>query len=352
METTGDNKLQDLISNIFATRRTPAAPKRVRIGLAGGGRMMDTMARAYSSQPRAETIALYCPSAEESSTDFQEFLSAVDAVEIFGAPDEERDALILSLMREGKHISINKPFAATLEQADALISEAARSGVLLRVNEPALFHSPYIKLKELMDEQEIGEICGVRIRASLCGKGGWGPQAEMLKGNFMLHPAFDCFAIAQWLAGPIESVCAYLGPMSPAKGGRAMAGLKYKAPGCYGHLDITYAPGSAIRSEGVPCDDSIEVAGSDGIMWARHFHGKMTEEPSLEIRRGKKHYTIGIGSGLDLAWDDALAASAAHFLDSVRRNKQPRLTPQGARSALKALLASRESSDSHSEVRI
>ena len=92
-----------------------------------------------------------------------------------------------------------------------------------------------------------------------------------------------------------------------------MIGLKFKSPGCFGSVELSYAPKTAIRSAGWPCDASIEIAGTDGIIWANHFYGKMSETPWVEVRRGKKYFSFGIGSGMDLDWEDAVKARASHF---------------------------------------
>jgi len=335
----------------------------VRIGLAGGGPLLAPAAAAYSSLGLKKPPVMYAPDTVrpeyaagplkdlETVADFDDFARRVDAVEVFDFP-EGRSEFAIRLLEAGRHVSLQKPFARSMEEAQALARAAGRRNAVLRINEYALFYEPYIKLKELIDAKEIGEVCAIRFRSNLAGADGV-PWPELLTdGDCFFHPAFDRFALAEHLLGGVESVICYSNRLRPKKGGTAVVGFKYKAAGCYGVFDLTYAPGTAIRADCVPCDDQIEVAGTDGIIWANHFHGKMTEEPWLEVRRGKKHYTLGIGSDMAVEWKDCLGASARHFLECAAGRAKPRLSPRAALRALRFQLAAAEAARTGSEVKV
>lgn len=316
----------------------------VRLGFAGEGYLLKAMARAYRQCLPGQSFTFFHPNAARcqdvaaelgmETTDFnlESFIDSVDAVIVGELPDQ-REATISRLIQAGKHVSLQKPFATTLEEVNAYQQAAKQSGAVVRVNEYARFHEPYLKLKQMLDRDEIGEVGSIRIQANLCGVGGWGPMVEYLQSDRMLfHPAFDKFALAIYLGGPIESVTSYLNSMEG--GGQAVIGLKYAQLGCYGVIELTYAPETAIRTDGIPCQDNIEISGTDGIIWARHFHGKMTEEPWLEVRRGTKHYTFGIASGMKLEWGDCLQASAQHFLSTLHGKRKVKQTLNNATEAL------------------
>lgn len=341
----------------------PTATKKVRLGLAGDGPMLDAMVEAYRGLHRVESTTLYNPAEEkaekdakkhgvsDATSDLNRFMDAIDAVEVFDIP--RRTELVEALLHAGKWVSVQKPFAFSVEEAGRMLTAEEQGRGRLRLNDPALFYEPYIKLKQLIDEMEIGEICAARFHANLVGKGGWGPMTEYFKGGRALfHPAFDKFALAIHLLGDIESVHSYINPFTARRGGQAVIGFKTKAEGCYGVFDLTYAPGTAVRTDAIPCDDTLEVAGTDGIIWVRHFHGRMTEEPSIEVRRGKKCYSIGIGSGMKTDWRDSLAASAAHFLRAAENRTAPRLAAKEAQKALAALTAALKAAGVKHEVRI
>lgn len=355
-----------LIDNIIDTLRSgqPVRHGKIRMGIAGEGPELALVADAFRRSPDVGSLVYFHPdkskaarfakTAEipDSCSDIGEFVPAVDAAEILSIPGA-REEVAETLLKSGVHLSLSKPFAASLDEAGRLRRAAAEGGAHLRVDDEAFFYQPYNKLKDYIDTMEIGEVCAARFRVSLAGKGGWGPLPELLKGgDYIFHPCFNQFALAIDLLGEIESVIAYISPMKPKSGGQAMIGFKCKAAGRYGVLEFTYAPQTAIRTEGHPCDASIEIAGTDGIIWMNHFYGKMTETPWIEVRRGKKYFSYGIGSGLELDWADAVRASAAHFAHRAARDAAPRPEIAKHYRALKILLAAREASETSSEIKV
>lgn len=364
-----DNKSENLnpgefLLLLFGREKQSRPRKSIRAGVAGEGLFLGHVAAALSSLDGIKDILYYHPDEgtaqknarklglERFTADSGEFIAQVEAAEIFELPGG-REELAVSLLEADKYVSLQKPFARNAEAAETMIRAEKKSRAFLRVNEYALFYEPYLKLKELLDRMEIGEVCAVRFRSNLCGEGGLGPARELLKvDNGLFHPAFDRAAMATWLLGPVRSVCSYQNTMKARKGGQSIVGFKYVAEGCYGFLDNTFAPGTTIRTDGLSCDDSIEVSGTDGIIWVNHFHGKMTEEPWIEIRRGKKYFSLGIGSDMKLDWKDSIAASAAHFIDCAATGRRPALNSSDALHALRLLLAAAESNAQRKEISI
>lgn len=336
----------------------------VRIGIAGGGPLLDPVIRAYAAQPRLESLAVYSPDKEallKFATDsrihsvfseFDEFAAQAEAVEVLDL-GADRDIVARSLLEKGRHVSLQKPFAYSMEQADALMAAAHRGRAFLRVNDYSLFFEPHRRVRRLIREGEIGEVCAIRVRSNLAGRGGSGPLPDLLKGEkAFFHPAFDKYALAVYLLGGVESVCCYHSSMKPRRGGRIVAGCKFRAPGRYGVFEHTFAPDTEIRATGLPVDDTLEIAGTDGIIWCNHFHGKLTEAPWIEVRRGKKHYTLGVGSGMALDWEQSLEASAAHFLERVARGRRPELSAAHARKALAVQIAVQTAARENKEVSV
>lgn len=338
--------------------------KKLRVGLVGEGYLLEPMARAYKSIRNCESVSYYNPvktkatkigraiGADSVFSDFGQLKKSVDIAEVFEISGGRRKK-VEELLLAGIPTSLQKPIATNLDEADELIRAARKSGTLLRVNEYPLYYKPYLKAAELIKKMEIGEVCAIRLRSNLVGEGGWGPLEDLLKKESpFFHPAFDKFALAASLVGDIDSVSVYANAVSPGKPGQALVAFKCRAEGCFGVMDMTYAPESAIRTEGLPCDDQVEIAGTDGIIWVNHFHGKMTEEPWLEVRRGKKHYTIGIGSGMELDWESCLKFSAEDFIKSSCAGKTPRHSIHESRKALKALLAAREAAETGATISV
>jgi len=353
--------IDQIIGNISSDRES--RKPRVRMGLAGEGPELPIIASAFLGAGEVTSLLYYHPDTRkaertaqqlgaESARSAEEFISGVGAAELLSLPDG-RIELAESLLRAGAHVSLRKPFAERIDDAARLRDAARESGAHLRVDDEAFFYEPYRKLKSLIGSMEIGELCAARFRLNLAGQGGWGPRAELLKHGFgLFHPCFDILAFATDLLGDVESVVSYLNPIDTRRGGQSLIGLKFKQPGLYGVIELSYAPKTSIRSDGYPCDASIELAGTDGIIWANHFYGKMTETPWLEVRRGKKYYALGIGSGMALEWTDALRASAAHFACQAARRGQPRPNVTRHFRALEILTAAIDAAESKNEIHI
>jgi len=63
----------------------------------------------------------------------------------------------------GKHILCEKPIANNLDEADAMIKAAKNAGVTLMIAENVRFHPINLKLKELIEQDYIGETFPARI---------------------------------------------------------------------------------------------------------------------------------------------------------------------------------------------
>lgn len=338
--------------------------KKLRVGLAGDGYLLHSMAQVYKNHEKCESVSYYNPVKTKAAkiarelgvssvfTDLGQFKKNIDVAEVFEISGGRRET-VEELLLAGIPTSLQKPIATNLDEADELIRTARKSGTLLRVNEYPLYYEPYVKAAALIKKMEIGEACAIRLRSNLVGEGGWGPLEDLLKKESpFFHPAFDKFALAAALVGDIDSVSVYSNELKPGKAGQALIAFKCHAEGCFGVMDLTYAPETSIRTNGLPCDDQVEIAGSDGIIWVNHFHGKMTEEPWLEVRRGKKHYTLGTGSGMELDWESCLKFSAEDFIKSACAGKTPRHSIHESRKALKVILAAREAAETGATISV
>jgi len=333
------------------------------IGFAGWSPLSRPVAEAYKQISPHVKLVLYHPApdfspGEPAKSLFQEiisdeaqFLDLVDALEVFDFPGGNV-SLVGRMLGNGKYVSVQKPVARSSEEALELIETASKSKKRFRISDYSLYYEPYCKLKQLIDNMEIGEVCAARFRSNLAGKGGVGPVPEWLRRASLFHPAFDRFGLAIELLGDVSSVSAYMNPMRARKGGQAIASFKCKAPGRYGFLDLTYAPGTSIRTAGFPCDDQVEIAGTDGIIWANHFHGKMTEEPWIEVRRGKKHYTLGIGSGMALDWEHSILRAAEDFVQCMIMDEPARPGFRKARKTLRFMAAAIDAADRNEKVNV
>ncbi len=81
----------------------------------------------------------------------------LDAVAIV-TPSETHYDLARACLQQGKHIFIEKPFVATEAQAGELINLAERKNLTIMIDHTFLFSSPVRKIKELIDDDVLGNL--------------------------------------------------------------------------------------------------------------------------------------------------------------------------------------------------
>ena len=92
-------------------------------------------------------------------TDFGEILAddSIDAVAI-ATPVSTHHPLALAALRAGKHVFIEKPFAASTREALDLIEAADQNDVVVMPGHTFLYSPPVQKIKSLIDTGELGDI--------------------------------------------------------------------------------------------------------------------------------------------------------------------------------------------------
>lgn len=141
-------------------------------------RYVPTLAR----HPRVRLIALVAPGAnrplarqdaERFGARYLEELSSlwggekIDAAYI-GTPPNRHLPVVRELARRGIHILCDKPLATTLRDASEILAAAKRHRVKLMVPFNPRYQLPVMKLKEIIDQGEIGEL--KHIHATKYGK--------------------------------------------------------------------------------------------------------------------------------------------------------------------------------------
>ncbi|RJO65067.1 MAG: gfo/Idh/MocA family oxidoreductase [Myxococcales bacterium] len=330
----------------------------IRVGIVGSGVRADRIAPLYRNLPGAQLVALCTEDAAADGvsseikvfSDLAEMLekAGLDALEIHSGSKRRREAVEHAAAR-GMPVGIHTPLAASLEETDAVVSAVRKAGVKVLLMDPLLFHPFISKAKKLLEDGQVGEIQMVRIKSQAGGAGGSGSlldPKQMLDPDFnlLLTPPFDKIMLAERLVGPIAQVYAYKG--SAAR----MVSYKFEAPGRYGVHEAVYSPDLYVHGDGPPVDDSIEITGTDGILWLRNLSAVMVEAPKLMLKR-KNTVTVWddrVECGYDRVW----AAVRGHFLDCVRGKATPCVDVEAGRRAAAVNLAAQISIDESRPVRV
>jgi predicted dehydrogenase len=154
---------------------------RLRVGQAGLGYWGRNLARNFddltdlhwlcdASEERQAEFSERYPEAKVTG-DFDELLAAddVDAV-VIATPVPTHYPLARAALQAGKHVFVEKPPAMRAAEMEELIELADARGLVLMPGHLLLYHPAVQKLKELIDDGELGEVLVVYGNRQNLGK--------------------------------------------------------------------------------------------------------------------------------------------------------------------------------------
>lgn len=161
------------------------------------------VAVADTSTARAEKVAdLYrC----KSYNDYNEMLKKenIDAVSIV-VPTGMHKKVTLDVLRYNKPVLLEKPLAGNMDDAREIYNAVKGSGVNFTVGHVERFNPAVVKLKEILENGELGEILGITARR--VGVAG----SPIAYGNIMIDLAIHDIDIINFLLdkkGPDKAMC-------------------------------------------------------------------------------------------------------------------------------------------------
>ena len=323
----------------------------------------DIYAVADANASRAQARAAEWGAARHFS-DYRELLAdpAIDAVEVL-LPYHLNAPVVVAALDAGKHVSLEKPMAASLAEADRMLEAAERSGRLFRVSENFRCYEPFLKAKALVDSGEIGEPLTLRAKMIMGkGLGGWtlpehavewrrereraGDSLEVLDGGF--HVA----SIVTYFMGPVEKVHTMAATVREDSGVQRPVppmAISWKHAGShtYGSWEIVSAPDLFIRTQYYPGDEIVEVTGTRGIVWVNRCSGDLLGAPPVTLYRDARtrHF-----HHLETDLADSFRRAGLDFIAAIRDGTRPQLDPHEARSVLAFSLAATRSAAEHREI--
>ncbi len=143
----------------------------VRVGVVGLGYWGPNLARNFATIPGCE-LAWLCDASAEARARIQRSFPAaratgeledlledaqLDAV-VLATPVPTHTELVVAVAEAGKHCFVEKPLATTLADAERGLAAAERAGRVLMVGHLLEYHPAVARLKQLIDEEELGEL--------------------------------------------------------------------------------------------------------------------------------------------------------------------------------------------------
>jgi len=277
---------------------------------------------------------------------------ALDIVEVL-TPVYLHASHALACSRAGvKGISVQKPMAMTLGECDEVIAACKRTGTKLKVYENYLFYPVYVRAKQLIDQEIIGEPMSVRVNTLAgirdgaewpwCWKRDSWPM-DLRKAGFaplVGSDGYHKFSLARWfLDREIEKISAWIDPATSLDAPAMIRAKCRSRPGedaKYIQLDFSFSTRLSI-----PCDfwldDFVEIVGSKGVMWINQCAGAGNREffsgntmsnspvfpPIAVFVDGKVTTFLAEMTAEERNWSSSFVASTRHFVEVMKDGGSP-----------------------------
>jgi predicted dehydrogenase len=351
----------------------------IRVAIVGCGRISDLHQQGYRNRTDARIVAV-CDTnkrranskarewgVEKVYTDYQQVLAdkEIDLVELL-TTHHLHCPMTIQAAEAHKHISVQKPMALSANEADQMIGAASKAGVMLRVYETFVYYAPAVRARAIIEAGEIGEVRAVRMHVSTgTADTAWKVplsawvwrfnEKQCGGGPLVFDHGYHLFSVGYYLGGPVEKVFAWIDqtPVREAGGvvkvdAPAAIIFQYKAPRCYGQLDIEYTPKMRIYSDYYADDDRIEVIGEKGMLFINRYTARTVDLPELVLFKDGKTTPIPV-QGVE--WHDSFIATTVDCIEKLKVGEQPRLDGPTGKAVLQFTLAALQSAASGREVR-
>ena len=309
----------------------------LRFAVLGAGRIGQVHARAITSVPGAELVAIAEPfeaPAKAAQAAFGCAIRSIDEIAAAGdidavvicTPTDTHADLIEKFVRAGKHVFCEKPVDLDVARVKAALATVKAEGGTLMVGFNRRFDPDFMALKAAIDAGRVGEVEMITITSRDPGA----PPAEYIKvsGGIFRDMTIHDFDVARWLLGEeVETVYAAASVLTDPKIGEL---------GDYDSATVVLRTASGkqctisnSRRASYGYDQRIEVLGSKGLISARNTH-----EANIELADGAGFSRPPLLNFFMTRYTAAYANEIAAFCKAVADGTP---TPTTGEDGLKAL---------------
>jgi len=307
----------------------------IRCGVVGVGSLGQHHVRIYRSLPGVELAGIYEANearASEISARFdcrrfgslEELAEACDAVSVV-VPTDRHAEVALPLLAKGCHLLIEKPITATLEQAEQVLAAARAAGVLVQVGHIEHFNPVMSFLEREVNDPRF--ITTERL-APFTPRG---TEVGVVL-DLMIH---DIGIVLELVKSPVERIDSVGVSVLSKSEDIANARIQF-SNGCVANLSASRMSLKKVRE--------IRVFQSSAYL----SFDFMNQSGHLVKRAGMLDYAAKIMSGavkpgdlsavpleaVPLEKGEPLALELAHFVESVAKARQPKVSGSLAKTAL------------------
>ena len=302
--------------------------KQFNVGVIGVGAMGRNHARLYSELAGVELIGVadvnkqlaisIAQSYERKAyADYNDLLNEnLDAVSI-AVPTTLHKEVALDAIQQGINILVEKPIADTVENADEIIEAARQKGIKLMVGHVERFNPAIIKLKELINNGQLGDIISISAKRV----GPYNPRIRDV-GIILDLGTHDIDIMSYLYGNKVKEVYASGGSVIHSHEDHAIITLNFDN-GRSGVIETNWLTPHKVRN--------LTVIGSKGIAEVDYIQSSLRIFDREWVREAK------------IEKEEPLKLELEHFIDCVRHDKEPLVSGQEGKHALQVALAAIES---------
>lgn len=326
--------------------------RKLKIGLVGCGKMMKShikSARVVENaeivavcdiiRERAETVAKALGNNPQIYTDYKEMVKDIDAV-LVALPHDLHFECGMFFAYHDKHVLMEKPMCNTEEECLSLIEECEKRKIKLMCAYPVPYWSGIVKLKELVDSGEYGQIMQMSIwteQLTVCDikDSNWCATARLGGGQLFSHGCHYIDLLLRFLGEPVEGahVGTRIGTPWILREGTSALVMKFKN-GAIGYHGATWgARGSRLSYD-------FQIMTEKGLLDYEHASGE------IRFYNGNGEHKPDGGSErqqYNIIWkrEEPLGKSTQyeirHFADCVLNDKKPMTDGRSALQSLRVI---------------
>ncbi|WP_255171460.1 Gfo/Idh/MocA family protein [Natrononativus amylolyticus] len=271
--------------------------------------------------------------------DGDELLERIDAAVICSANADHRDWFERAA-KAGVHVLCEKPLAPTVEAASAIVDVWEDTGIVAGVAMPLRFCEPARRMREALEAGEIGSVRS--ISGTNRGKmpGGWFADPERAGGGAVVDHTVHIVDLVLDLLGetPAEVYAETDTRFHDIPVDDVNVLSMAMADGTPFLLDGSWSKPDAWHTWG---DATLELTGTEGTVAIDYMDQSLT-------------HTVASGddAGVHTAFygTDANAGLVDDFLESVRKGRDPEITPADGLAAVAVVEAAYDSADAGASV--
>lgn len=281
---------------------------------------------------KAQNLAKQFPDCE-ASTDWRDVIERSDIdIVVIATLHSSLAEIGLAAVQAGKHILVEKPAGRRAHELEPIIAAAEKSGVLARVGFNHRYHRVFRKARELVDNNELGDLMFIRARYGHGGRTGydqeWRANPALSGGGELIDQGVHLIDLARWFLGDFNEVQGsahtYYWNMPVDDNGFLL--LKTA------NQQVAFLHASCTEWKNL---FSFEIYGRTGKIDINGLGGSYGTERiafyKMSAQMGPPETFIWEYPMADNSWE----IEFAEFLDDVKQNRQPAVRLQDAHATLK-----------------